>query len=48
MDETLVAVALLVGALNLIPSRNTFLNTEKHQSLSGQKIKDNTLPMRNF
>ena len=39
MGETHLAVALLLGALNLISSKITFSKTEQHRSLSEQKIK---------
>ena len=37
MGETHLAVALLLGALNLISSKITFSKTEQHRSLSEQK-----------
>ena len=41
MGEILLAVALLVGALNLISSKTTFSKTEQHRSLSEQNLKKN-------
>ena len=41
MSETLLVVALLLGALNLIPSRITFLKTENIDHYPNRKFKKN-------